>query len=232
MADSDQNPSKPDGSPGSGSQPSVPPSTTRPPSKSSGGKAPEKKSEAGKWAERFFAFQRWVVKRFWSIIVLTIASQFGGYIGHAQFGIDRVHGRTFTIAVLIAAGVIFYWLAPRRARFMLNLCFLLLVGAGILVGLPLLVQFIRLGSIGEAWRSIEGAMLTGLGLDWLKAGVVLLILLIGGRLVGAQLRTKSSSRGGFKPLKKSQRAATQPNQRTPSSTPGPGGPSKGSGGKA
>ncbi len=227
MAESDQNPSKPGDGSGPGSQPKVPPSTTRPPSQSPGADK-QSKSEAGKWAERFFAFQRWVVKRFWSIIVLTIASQFGGYIGHTQFGIDRVHGRTFTIAVLIAAGVIFYWLAPRRARFMLNLCFLLLVGAGILVGLPLLVQFIRLGGIGDAWRSIEGAMLTGLGMDWLKAGVVLLILLIGGRLVGAQLRTQSKSKGGFKPLKESQPSASQrpsPGSRTQS-------PQSGSGGKA
>lgn len=202
MTNTDQNPSTPGQDPGSGPKPSdgpgspaVPPPTTRPPSQSPGAEKGEKKSDAGKWAERFFAFQRWVVKRFWSIIVLTIAAQIGGYIGHTQFGIERQHGRTFTLAVLIGAGVIFYWFSPRRAKFMLRLCFLLLVGAAILVGLPLLVQFIRLGSIGDAWRSIEGTMLTPLGMDWLKAGVALMILLLGGRFVGTQIRSQSKSRG-------------------------------------
>ncbi|MCB9844559.1 MAG: hypothetical protein H6811_01035 [Phycisphaeraceae bacterium] len=128
------------------------------------------------------AIQRFVVKRFWMLIVLFVASEAGGWIASRLWGEPAyIDGKQWTFRVLLLAGLFAFWLWPRRARFMKRLVVALVVaGAVLLAGTWLFELASTRGDAAEAWRRTPPSWLGSLAMHWLIGGAILGILMLGG----------------------------------------------------
>jgi len=141
--------------------------------------------------ELFFAFQRFCIKRLWTIIVLTLASQLGAFIAKREFGPEyEPWGRQGIYILLLGIGLMLFWIVPSRARFMPRLVWILLIAGAATLGITFLLALgAQDGSVGQAWEALDTYWMTPLGWQWLFGGVGLAAIMWG----GLWLRSRVSS---------------------------------------
>ncbi len=147
-------------------------------------------SSASRFGEMFFAVQKFVIGRAWSLLLLTLAGEIGGMlIDKSWDGVSRSGGRAITMTVLLVLGLVAFWISPRFAGFMRRLCFLLILGGGVLVGGTWVVEVFGGAALEKGHlTAIQNAWIGELGLVWLVSGVFLGILMWGGRFVFSKWR--------------------------------------------
>jgi len=152
--------------------------------------------------------QTLVVKKLWSIIVLTVLSGIGGLLAARAWGDEhRGTGENLTYAILITLGVVGYWIWPTRVRVMRRLCMLLLLGGAVVLVVTLVLSLRASGwQLAGGWDGMGGYMLMPLGWRWLISGGSLGALL----MVGPIVRSRRAARRNKQASKPDSASATQP----------------------
>ncbi len=156
--------------------------------KPSGSKA---KADAGPGVGgMFFAIQKFVIERAWSLLLLTLLGEIGGFVIHKSWeSVAQESGRTIIQIVLLVLGLIAFWISPKRAGFMRRLCFLLAFAGVVLAGLTWGFEIFggRALELGHL-EAVRTTWLGELGLTWLMFGFFLAVLMWGGRYVFSKWR--------------------------------------------
>jgi len=140
--------------------------------------SPRPSSRAG---ELFFAFQRFTIKRLWTIIVLTLASQIGGFIAKRQFGEPyEPWGRQGIYILLLIVGLMIFWIVPTRAGFMRRLVWILLTAGAATLAITYAIALASQGTPRKAWDTLDSYWMTPLGWQWLFGGIGLAAIMWGG----------------------------------------------------
>lgn len=163
-------------------------------------------------------FQTLIVKRLWSIIVLTALSRVGGMLAARAWGDEhKGTGENLTYAILITLGVVGYWIWPTRVRVMRRLCTLLLLGGSIVLVVTFVLSLRASGwQLGDGWRGMADYMLVHLGWRWLISGGSLGALLMVGPIVRSR-RADRRKKQESKPAVPAMQPSTPPS--TPQATP-------------
>lgn len=156
-------------------------------------------ARAGEW---LFAFQRFVVKRFWTLIVLAIGSAVGAYAAGQIWGEQyKPAGRHAVFIILLLTGVVIFSISPKRGAFMKRLVFLLVGAGGAILGITFLVAWLgHSRDATAAWNALDQYFLTPLGWQWVFGGLGLAVVLWGGRAIVSKMTGKSGP-PGTKPSK-------------------------------
>lgn len=147
-------------------------------------------SSASRFGDVFFAIQKFVIGRAWSLLLLTLAGEVGGYVIHKSWdGVTQASGRTMVQVLLLVLGLIAFWVSPKRAGFMRRLCFLLVFAGGVLVALAWGFEVLGGRTVEpNQLKAVQKTWVGELGLMWLMFGVFLAILMWGGRFVFSKWR--------------------------------------------
>ncbi len=145
--------------------------------------------------ELFFRVQKFVVERAWSLLLLTVLSEVGAFVLHKLWEVKFPTGRAIVQTLLLVAGLVAFWVWPRRARFMVRLCFLLIFAGVVLLALTWIITL----ATGEAR---DGGLLDSIlsywsgeiGRNWLVSGLILAVLMWGGRAMFRAWRTSPVER--------------------------------------
>ncbi len=145
---------------------------------------------ASRFGEMFFSVQKFVIGRAWSLLLLTLAGEIGGYVIHKSWdGVSQASGRTMVQVFLLVLGLIAFWVSPKRAGFMRRLCFLLVFTGGVLVALAWGFEVLGGRAVEpNQLKAVQDTWVGELGLWWLMFGVFLGILMWGGRFVFSKWR--------------------------------------------
>ncbi len=158
--------------------------------RSGGSREPSGKETSSRFGDAFFAVQKFIVGRAWSLLLLVLIGEIGGFLIHKNWeSVSQASGRNIVQVVLLVLGLIAFWIAPGRAGFMRRLCFLLVFAGGVLVALTWGVEVLdgRALKIGHL-EAVQTTWLGELGLMWLMFGVFLALLMYGGRFVFSKWR--------------------------------------------
>lgn len=159
--------------------------------------------------------QRLVVKKLWSIIVLTTLATIGGMLAARAWGPEhRVTGENLTYAILITLGIVGYWIWPKKIRVMRRLCTLLLLGGSTILVIAFVLS-LRASSwqLGEGWAGMGDYLLTALGWRWFISGAGLGVLLMVGPIVRSRRaahKQAAAQTTATKPAATDQPAAPKP----------------------
>ncbi len=147
-------------------------------------------SSASRFGEIFFAVQKCVIGRAWSLLLVTLAGEIGGYVIHKSWdGVSQASGRTMVQVLLLVLGLIAFWISPGRAGFMRRLCFLLVFVGGVLVSLAWGFEVLGGRAVEpNQLKAVQDTWIGELGLMWLMFGVFLGVLMWGGRFVFSKWR--------------------------------------------
>lgn len=129
--------------------------------------------------------QRLVVKKLWTIIVLTVLATIGGMLAARAWGPDhRGTGENLTYAILISLGIVGYWIWPAKVRVIKRLCTLLLLGGSSILVVTFVLSLRANGwQLADGWAGLGDYLLTPLGWRWLISGAGLGVLLMVGPIV-------------------------------------------------
>ncbi len=146
-----------------------------------------------------FRVQKFVVERAWSLLLLTVLSEIGAFVLHKLWEIRPATGRATVQTLLLVAGLVAFWMWPGRARFMVRLSFLLIFAGLVLLVLTWVITL----ATGEAKQqglidSVLSYWSGEIGRNWLVSGLILAILMWGGRAMFRAWRTS--------PVEKARRA--------------------------
>lgn len=147
------------------------------------------RAAAGGFGELLFRVHRFVIERTWSLLLLAMLSEGGAFAMFKAWDLARPTGRAIVQTGLLVLGLIAFWAWPRRARFMVRLCFLL-VFAGAAMFLLTWSIALMTGEASSPWdfQSVVKYWGGEIARNWLVSGALLAILMWGGRRVFRSMR--------------------------------------------
>lgn len=155
-------------------------------------------SRAPRLGPAAYQVQKFVVKRAWSLLVLLGLSELGSVLAR-KFWDERYGdlGRQGVFYLLLAAGLVSFWLWPKRARFMRQLVGLLLILGGLVLGICVLLAAGSHGwSLAAAWSHRGDYALAESGQRWFFSGVGLALVMGLGLVVRQRLKARKRAAQG------------------------------------